>query len=82
MYVTYIYVCMYVRMYTNHTHIDNHVHAHVEPYARIICPTNPRFRPRGAPRKPVHSWVLVKESKLSYHNKEIILFTTGPYYGN
>ena len=29
------------------------------------------------------SWVLVKEcSLLSYHNKETMLFTIDPYYGN
>ena len=27
-------------------------------------------------------WVLVKGFNLSYHNKETILFTTDPYYGN
>ena len=27
-------------------------------------------------------WVLVREFNLSYHKKETILFTLGPYYGN
>ena len=28
------------------------------------------------------SWVLVKGLNLSYHTKEIILFSIDPYYGN
>ena len=28
------------------------------------------------------TWVLVKEFNLSYHNKETILFTIDPQYGN
>ena len=28
------------------------------------------------------NWVLVKGITLSYHNKETILSTIGPYYGN
>ena len=28
------------------------------------------------------NWVLVKEGILRYHNKETILFTIDPHYGN
>ena len=33
-------------------------------------------------RASVASWVLVEEFNLSYHNKETILCTIDPYYGN
>ena len=28
------------------------------------------------------NWILLKGLKLSYHNKETILFSVAPYYGN
>ena len=30
----------------------------------------------------IHTWVLVQEFELRYHNKETLVFTIGPYYGN
>ena len=40
------------------------------------------FGPRTGSRKMEPTWVLVKEVKISYHNKETMLSTIDPYYGN
>ena len=35
-----------------------------------------------AVRCPQDNWILVKGFDLGYHNKETIVFTIAPYYGN